>query len=160
MLFVCFLDIITIETSIEEVKQKTKLVSKFAALSGLNDEYDEFKIANKSVLVHMRDGFLDFQDSYPTLNFGTNQADFYGNLVYLNRYFADFYNHECYKSLLNENNLRDEVLYERLIDFQKILRSLAKVQVGSARMQRVLTSMSKKLDEKIKKVDFDLTDRF
>lgn len=135
-------------------------MSKFSALSGLNDEHEEFNIKNKSAIVHMKNGFLDFKDLYPTLSIGNDQTDFYGKRSYLNSYFADFYHHECYKSILNENNLRDEVAYEYLLDFKKILRSLVEVKAGSKRMQRVIRNINDKFNVKFDKADFDSIDRF
>ena len=137
-----------------ESNEETRLISNFAALSGLKDD---FKIEDKSVLAHMKPFYLDFKDLYPTIEFS---KDFYGNQVYFNSYLPDFYNHECYKSILNENGLRDEMAYDFLYDFRKILQCLSELKAGSKRFRKAIKSINQKYIEKFENTDFDSTNRF
>lgn len=138
---------------------QTKIISKFAALSGLSDTHDEFKIENKSILVHLKPAYLDFKDLYPTIN-SDNPVDFYGDRMYFNSYLVDFYDHECYKSIMYENDLRDEIAYENLKDFKKILGSLAELKCGPPHLQKAIMSINAKYIDLFNRTDFDSTNRF
>lgn len=137
---------------------KTELISTFACLSGFHDNHEEFKIEDKSVLVHMNPFYLDFVDLYPTVDCKI-PSDFYGNEMFLNSYLLDFYIHETYKSIVNENGLRDEIAYKYLLDFKKILCSLEELK-GYGRFSKIIRIIRDKYLEKFEKADFDSRNQY
>ncbi len=117
------LENLVFDTRLEE----NSLVSNFAALSGLNDTHENFKIKDKSILIHLKSKYLSFKDLYPTIEVEQNVTDYYGNPIKFNSFFLDFYNHGIYASIINENKLREDLAYEYLRDFRAILENIAKI---------------------------------
>ena len=83
---------------------------------------------NKSLLIHLKSKYLSFKDLAPTVEVGKNMTDFYGNEIKLNSFFLDFYNHGIYASILNENKIRQEYIYDYLKDIKQILSYLKMIE--------------------------------
>jgi hypothetical protein len=143
---------------------ENRIVSNFAALSGLHDKHSTFHMKNKSLLIHLKSKYLSFKDLAPTIQVGKNMSDFYGNEIKLNSYFLDFYNHGIYASILNENKIREEYIYDYLKDFKQILSYLKMISMNNLDLSSLflneIKEISLRFDKLFDKADFDKRRKF
>jgi hypothetical protein len=141
---------------------ENKIVSNFAALSGLHDKHSDFHFKDKSWLIHLKSKFFSFKDLMPTIEVGKNVSDFYGNEIKLNSFFVDFFNHGIYASILNENKIREEDAFDYLKDFKMILSFLTMILSNGhySPFLNEINKISDKFDELFSKADFDMRKKF
>ena len=114
---------------------------------------------NKSLLIHLKSKYLSFKDLAPTIQVSKNMTDFYGNEIKFNSFFLDFYNHGIYASILNENKIRQEYIYDYLKDFKQILSYLKMITFNTIGVSSLFFSeieeIRHKFEEQFDKADFD-----
>ena len=141
-----------------------RIVSNFASLSGLHDKHSDFHMKNKSLLIHLKSKYLSFKDLAPTIQVSKNMTDFYGNEIKFNSFFLDFYNHGIYASILNENKIREEYIYDYLKDFKQILSYLKMITLNNLGLSSLflneIEKISLRFDKLFDKADFDKRRKF
>ena len=119
---------------------------------------------NKSLLIHLKTKYLSFKDLAPTIEVGKNMTDFYGNEIKFNSFFLDFYNHGIYASILNENKIREEYIYDYLKDFKQILSYLRMITLNNLGLSSLflneIEKISLRFDKLFDKADFDKRRKF
>jgi hypothetical protein len=152
---VCF-ETGTLEEAIfdHQSTKTNRIISHFSMLSGLHDNDPNFKIEDCSILIHLKPYFQDYSDLYPAIQL--DLTDFYGKKVKLNSYFADFLRHGSYKCILRENRLRDDIAYDRLYEFKKIVRLLSEIESEKSRnpVLEAIREISKEMEDLFEKTVF------
>ena len=123
-------------------------------------KYDsDFHMKNKSLLIHLKSKYLSFKDLAPTIQVGSNMTYFYGNEIKFNSFFLDFYNHGIYASILNENKIREEYIYDYLKDFKQTLSYLKMISMNDLGLSSLflneIEEISLRFDKLFDKADFD-----
>eukprot|EP00058_Branchiostoma_floridae_P016787 XP_002602275.1 hypothetical protein BRAFLDRAFT_216549 [Branchiostoma floridae] len=105
-------------TKLQKSQIHYSVVSSFASLSGLDDD----KLQEPNVSITLYTCLYMDRDSAPV--FPLMKHDRRGRRLYLNSYALDFFKHQCYQAIIDDNGLRTGFAYQALKDFNMTIKSI------------------------------------
>ncbi|XP_035676190.1 probable ATP-dependent RNA helicase DDX60 [Branchiostoma floridae] len=109
----------TLVTKLQQSQIHYSVVSAFASLSGLDDDKLQ---ESQNMFESVRQGLYIDRDSAPI--FPLKKFDRRGRRQYLNSYALDFFKHQCYQAIIDDNGLRSGDAYRLLKDFNMTIMSI------------------------------------
>ncbi|XP_078597365.1 putative ATP-dependent RNA helicase DDX60 isoform X2 [Branchiostoma floridae x Branchiostoma japonicum] len=106
-------------TKLQKSQIHYSVVSSFASLSGLDDDKLQ---ESENMFESVRQGLYMDRDSAPV--FPLMKHDRRGRRQYLNSYALDFFKHQCYQAIIDDNGLRTGFAYQALKDFNMTIKSI------------------------------------